>query len=201
MARSRLRTQGEAVNETDAANRALSRPKCTAAEAPDRVPCGPGYYAIYVDDAGNLPSPYCDLLLRRRTDLMYIGIATVSLYQRLVQQDLRHQSPSTFFRGIGPILGYRPQRGSLVGMKNQKNYRFSVADTAAIILWIYAHLSVSWLEAKPALKGIEASLIGLHRPILNTTHNPERVPELAPLRAECRRIAADIPGPADRGFQ
>jgi hypothetical protein len=83
-------------------------------------------------------------------------------------------------------------------MRNQNNYKFSVADTAAIMRWIDAHLSVSWAEAKPALKGIEASLIRIHRPILNTTHNPACVPELAALRAECRRIAMGMPGPAGR---
>lgn len=177
------------MDEAALASRLLSGPTCSAAEAPARVPEAAGYYAIYVDDAGRLPSPYCDLLLRRGTDLVYIGIATVCLYERLVEQDLRHKSPSTFFRGIGPTLGYRPQPGSLVGMKNQNNFRFSVADTAAIVRWIDAHLSVSWAKADPAHKGLETSLIRVHRPIFNTKDNPEPVAELAALRDECRRIA------------
>jgi hypothetical protein len=187
------------MNQAEAVERLVSGPACTAAEAPARVPRNSGYYAVYVDDAKHLPSPYRDLLLQRVTDLVYIGIATTSLSQRLVEQDLRHRGPSTFFRGIGAILGYRPQQGSLVGRKNQNNYRFSVADTAAITRWIDAHLSISWAEAKPAHRRIESSLIRQHRPILNTTHNPESVAELAALRAECRRIAAETPGPAGRG--
>ena len=187
------------IDEAALASRLLSGPTCSAADAAALVPCGPGYYAIYVADAGNLPGPYCDLLRRGGTGLMYIGIATVSLNGRLVEQDLQHKNPSTFFRGIGAILGYRPQPGSLVGKKRQNNYKFSPADTAAIVCWINEHVSVSWVAAKPALKGIEASLLRTSRPILNTAHNPESVAELAALKAECRRIAVGMPGSASRG--
>jgi len=167
----------------------LSRPLCRAAEAPVRVPTQPGYYAIFVDDPEHLPSPYGDLLQQRATELIYIGMATISLRERLVEQDLRHRRHSTFFRGIGAILEFRPPSGSLVGKANQNNYRFSGSDTAAIVDWIDAHLSVNWTEADPALKATESSLIHARRPILNTTHNPDPVPQLATLRDECRRIA------------
>ena len=110
------------IDEATLASRFLSGPTNPATDAPARVPARPGYYAIYGDDAGHLPSPYCDLLIGRGTDLLYIGIATVTLHGRLVEQDLRHERPSTFFRGIGPILGYRPHQGSLVGKANQNNY-------------------------------------------------------------------------------
>lgn len=169
--------------------RPVSRPACTAAEARARVPMMPGYYAIFIDDASVLSSPFGDLLLQRASRLIYVGIATVSLHKRLVEQDLQHQAPSTFFRGIGPVLGYRPQPGSLVGKANKNNYKFGAADTAEIIRWIFAHLSVNWVEVDPALALIEKSLIRTHRPIFNSTHNPDRVPQLATLRAECRRIA------------
>ena len=175
------------------ASRLVSGPAFPAAEAPALVPCSPGYYAVRIDNSGHLPSPYGALLEHRATELVYIGIATVSLHKRLVEQDLRHKSPSTFFRAIGPILGYRPPVGSLAGKGNQNNYKFTAADTDAIILWIDQHLSVSWVEARPALEGTEASLIRAYRPILNTSHNPEPVAELAILRAECRRIAIGSP--------
>lgn len=167
----------------------VSGPTCTAAEAPTRVPMTSGYYAIFIDDASSLPSPYGDLLLRRATRLIYVGMATVSLHERLVEQDLRHRRPSTFFRGIGPILGYRPPTGSLLGKANQNNYKFSTGDTAEIIRWINGHLSVNWAEAEPALATTEASLIRVHRPFFNTAHNPEPVTQLVALRDECRRIA------------
>ena len=77
-------------------------------------------------------------------------------------------SATTIFRAIGPILGYRPVRGSLVGKSNQNNYRFGAVDTAAIIRWIDEHLSVNWAEADPADGAAETALIQLHWPILNT---------------------------------
>ncbi len=166
--------------------------RCTAAEAHRRVPRSPGYYAIFIDDGGVLPSPYRDLLLQRSTSLIYIGIATVSLYDRLVEQDLQHRRASTFFRAIGSILGYRPPPGLLVGKKNQNNYKFGAADTTGIIKWINGHLSVNWAGADPALKTTELSFIREYRPILNTKDNPDSVSHLAALRDECRRLATGV---------
>lgn len=165
------------------------KPLCTAAEAGDRVPKGPGYYAIFIDAPRILGNPYRKVLAQGRTKRIYIGIATRSLQRRLVKQDLLHQKPSTFFRGIGAILGYRPLPGSLAGRKNQNNYKFRPTDTAEIIGWIYNHLLVSWLEAQPALEDFEELLIGKYSPILNTLHNRNPVQELATLRLECRTIA------------
>ena len=169
--------------------RLCAGPECSAAQASARVPSRPGYYAIYVDDATALPSPYSDVLSRTATRLIYLGIATVSLNQRLVQQDLRHQRPSTFLRAIGPILGYRPPRGSLIGMANQNNYKFSMEDTALILRWIVQHLAVNWIEETPAVAATEEALILARCPLINTTHNPDALPALAALRRECRTIA------------
>ncbi len=171
----------------------MAAPLCTAAEAAARVPIKPpkpGYYAIFIDDPCTLPSPFQRFLLQKMTRLIYIGIATKSLFQRLVKQDLRHEEGrSTFFRAIGAILDYRPLPGSLTGMKNQNNYRFSPEDTAEIITWINKHLLVSWIEANPALPKVEQALIRKYCPIINTHHNPQAVPELADLRHQCRMIA------------
>jgi hypothetical protein len=178
--------------EIESVERLVLELKCTALGAPSRVPKRPGYYAIFIDDGGGLPSPFGDLLLQRATSLIYIGIATVSLHGRLVEQDLQHRRASTFFRGIGSILGYRPPPGSLAGKGNQNNYRFGAADTTEIIEWINGHLSVNWAEADPALETTEASLIRAHRPILNTKCNPDRLSQLAALRDECRRLARAV---------
>jgi len=175
--------------EIESVERLVFGPKCTALQALSRVPTRPGYYAIFIDDGRVLPSPFGDLLLKKATGLIYVGSATVSLHGRLVEQDLQHRQASTFFRGIGSILGYRPPRGSLIGKANQNNYRFSAADTAEIIEWINGNLSVNWAEADPALETTEASLIRAYRPILNAKHNPDRVSQLAALRHECRRLA------------
>lgn len=173
----------------DDLERLCAGPRCSAAQSLARVPSRPGYYAIYVDDATALPSPYSDALNARATRLIYLGIATVSLNERLAQQDLRHQRPSTFFRGIGSILGYRPAAGSLIGRSNQNNYKFSAADTMAIIRWISERLAVNWIEEAPALTITEKALIRGQCPLINTTHNPEALPALAALRLKCRTIA------------
>lgn len=173
----------------DDLERMCAGPECSASHASARVPNRPGYYAIYVDDATALPSPYSDVLSGSGTRLIYVGIATISLNERLVKQDLRHQRPSTFFRGIGAILGYRPPPGSLIGKSNQNNYRFSTSDTAQVVRWINEHLSVNSIEESPAVATTEKALIRAHRPLINTTHNPDALPALAALRLECRTIA------------
>jgi hypothetical protein len=166
-------------------------PIYSASEALARVPKRPGCYAIYVRDPALLPSPFAEVLTRRGTRLIYLGIATKSLWVRLCRQDLQHTQPSTFFRGIGAIWNYRPQQGSLIGKANQNNYRFSTSDTAKIVGRINTDLEVSWVEGTAALEDIEKKLIHDHRPLLNTKHNPDALVELAVLRAECRTIARD----------
>ena len=154
------------------------------------APATPGLYSIYVDRADVLPSPFSGELKRRGICLLYVGIASLSLQERLVQQDLRHCNPATFFRGIGAILGYRPPAGSLRGMANQNNYKFSRPDTGEIIHWIDDHLRVRWCECEPSLfDKIEQRLIEHLTPLMNTTHNPARFEALAALRKVCREIA------------
>jgi hypothetical protein len=169
-------------------------PACAAAEADGRIPLGPGYYAIFIDIPHSLPSPFSALLNQRGTRLIYIGIAKRSLHQRLLSQDLLHRKPSTFFRGLGAILGFRPTRGALFGKINQNNYTFSTPDTGRIVDWIKQHLSLSWLEAEPALEQTEQLLIREFAPIINTDHNPTPVMQLSELRAICRDIARADPG-------
>ena len=109
------------------------------------VPKRSGNYSIFIDEPASFPTPFDSLLQQRNTNLIYIGIASKSLFKRLVKQDLCHKGPSTFFRGIGPILGFRPPRGSLLNKKNQRNYKFSQQDTRTIIAWINDHLSIRWV--------------------------------------------------------
>lgn len=174
---------------TASLERLCAGPRCPASSAPELVPGGSGYYAIYVDDASALPAPYSDVPACRGTRLLYLGIATKSLLRRLVEEDLRHQRPSTFFRGIGAIMGYRPPIGSLAGKSNQNNHRFSASDTGLAVDWINDHLSVNWIEESRAVAATEKALIRAHRPLLNTKHNPDALASLATLRLECRAVA------------
>ena len=192
--RRKLTSQDESklMGNSEILEHLVCKAKCyPAARAESEVPTGPGYYSICIDSADSLIPPFDDLLRWRKTHLIYIGIATVNLYYRLVQEDLRHKRPSTFFRGIGAVLHYRPIAGSLVGKKNQRNYRFERQDTEAIIEWINTHLSIRWTEANPVSKKTEVFVISQCRPLLNTKDNPEPVHELATLRRECERIAAN----------
>jgi hypothetical protein len=167
----------------------LSSEQMPVAQASRVVPGRPGYYSIWIDDPDALPGIYAEYLRGQHTQLIYVGIASQSLQKRLIQQDLYHNSPSTFFRGLGAVLGYRPPRGSLVGKKNQNNYKFSGPDTLAIVAWIESHLSVGVIEEAPTDSRREAGAITQLCPVLNTDHNPRALKELAQLRLECREIA------------
>ncbi len=175
---------------SDLAELILSVNRISVAKATESVPSRPGYYSIWIDDPDELPRTFADYLREQHTQLIYVGIASQSLQVRLVRQDLYHNKPSTFFRGIGAILGYRPPRGSLVGKKNQRNYRFSGPDTLAIVDWIESHVQVGVVEESPAELRRESGAITRLCPVLNNEHNPRRfrVP-LAQLRLECREIA------------
>lgn len=161
--------------------------------ASEEVSRSPGVYAIFVDTPDSLPKPFAALLRATGNRLLYVGCSDVSIHQRLVKQDLQQGSPSTFYRGIGAILGFRPPAGSLRGKSNQNNYRFSAPDAAKINAWINKHLSVRWKEMSvDELRVTEPAAIAELRPLLNTTHNPACCQELADLREECREIARGI---------
>lgn len=159
-------------------------------EAEVEVPRKPGLYSIYIDSADALPLPFDAELRERGSQLLYIGIASKNLHRRLILQDLRHKSPSTFFRGIGAILGYRPPDGSLRDRVNKNNFKFSPGDTAAIIRWVDDHLLVHWVECERAsLREIERDLIRQLTPLMNRVHNPIKSAALARLRKQCWEIA------------
>jgi len=154
------------------------------------VPPVPGIYAICIDHPNTLPSPFAAYLLQKETTLIYVGKASESLQARLVEQDLRHRQPASFFRSIGAIGGFRPPPGSLAGKKNQNNYTFSTDDTTSIITWINTHLLVRWVTMRARdVQQYERMAIERLRPLLNIANNPDKLPELVALRAQCRAIA------------
>jgi hypothetical protein len=162
---------------------------CTARAAEEQVPPSPGMYAIFVDAARSLAEPYAQTLESRETCLLYIGIATKSLSKRLVAQDLNHRSPSSFFRSLGAVLGYRPPEGSLLKKKNHRNFQFSGDDTDKIREWIKSRLFVSWVCGSDGLTKAEVSAINHWCPLLNIMHNPSRLSSLLQLRHDCCAIA------------
>lgn len=168
----------------------VSHPPILASVGEREVPGTPGIYGIFVDAPGSLPDWISGYLNERGNRLLYVGKAGDSLLRRLVAQDLRGDGHSTFFRGLGAVLGFTPAPGSLIGHRNQNNYVFSPPDTARIVRWINTHLQVSWVElALDEPEAHEAAVIAALRPPFNDRYNPDRLEGLRLLRAECRRIA------------
>ena len=158
------------------------------------MPENPGIYAIRIRDVGTLPEPFASHLRARGHDLIYIGIARRSLKDRFLSQELRARGHGTFFRSIGAVLGYLPLAGSLVGSRNQRNFRFAPHDERSIIKWINTHLLVNWVTVTKEHESIELTLIREQQPLLNLQGNPSKLAQLSELRAECVRIAKSSVG-------
>ncbi|XOV83807.1 MAG: GIY-YIG nuclease family protein [bacterium] len=165
----------------------LLNPKALASDAEQVVPDKNGYYSIHL----TTPEGLEDWVTNHIADhnIIYVSIATNSLYRRLTRQELRHKSPATFFRRLGAVLGYRPPPGSLVGKANQRNYRFTNNDTQSIIAWINENLAISWFVDKMPSQTVERDLIGKLRLMTNIAGNPAPLPGLSELRSEFRAIA------------
>ena len=157
-----------------------------------RIQNMPGYYSIWVSNVEHIPSPFKEELIKRKTTLLYIGIASNTLQKRLFEQELQHKSAATFFRSIGAVLGYRPQAGSLVGKRNQNNYKFSQSDTISIINWINVNLEICFHYCSALDDTSEKYLIAKYRPLLNWTHNPEPFYSLKKVKEQCRNTARMI---------
>jgi hypothetical protein len=160
------------------------------AAARAKPPSGTGLYAIFIDRPERLPSAFSAALKSAGTRMIYVGRSEACLNERLLEQDLQHARRSTFFRGIGAVLGYQPPAGSLRDKANKNNYRFSAIDTRRIIDWLERHVTVQWvpLELRDVSR-LEKVVIRELCPLLNKTHNRKSLRELGQLRAKCRRIA------------
>jgi hypothetical protein len=88
------------------------------------VPYAPGLYCIRLKKGAKLPEPFGSTLAKRGHNILYIGIATASLNHRFWGQELHAKGHGTFFRSMGAVLGYRPEKGLLIEKKNQRNYTF-----------------------------------------------------------------------------
>jgi len=148
-----------------------------------------GLYCIRIKDANCLPSPFNIIIKNRPHNITYIGITSISIRSRLLEQELWAEGHGTFFRSIGAVLGYRPPKGSLKNKKNKKNYEFSTEDKNDIINWIKNNLVVNCIEKKEGIVTFEKKLIQKYCPLLNLKHNPLALKELKDLRKECREIA------------
>lgn len=158
------------------------------------APQSSGIYCIQIKDKNRLPERFNEILSERNHNILYFGIAK-NLKERL-EQELFAKGHGTFFRSLGALLGYRPEKGSLVGKKNQKNYnyRFPKRDEQKIIKWIINNLAVNWVELEEdALRSMEKCLIKKHLPLLNLSNNPAKIQIIEESREECIRIAKSEP--------
>lgn len=153
------------------------------------VPHNPGLYCIRINEIANLPKPFNEIFKDRQHNIIYFGIATKSLNRRFLNQELRAKGHGTFFRSIGALLGFRPQKGSLVTKKNKRNYKFSLTDEQKIIKWINENLNVSWIKCNGDFESFENELIVKYKPLINLAGNPLALKELSDLRNICVQIA------------
>lgn len=164
----------------------------SAASIDNFVPQNPGLYCIRISDINKLPKPFNTFLADRQHNIIYIGIATESLYKRFLNQELRAKGHGTFFRSIGAVLGHRPPKGSLTNRANKRNYKFLPTDEQKIIQWINENLHVNWVEFSGDFESLETALIDKYRPLINLAKNPSALQLLSDLRKECVQIANEL---------
>lgn len=146
-----------------------------------------GYYCIKFKDDAKLPPAY--QLHFKSNRIVYIGVAESSLYKRLWEQELNAIWHGTFFRSVGAMLGYRPEKGSLVGKSNKRNYKFSKEKEELIKQWMQNNLIVNCVNDNDSLKEMEKMLIKQYRPLLNIINNPDALECLKQDRKKCIDIA------------
>lgn len=147
-----------------------------------------GLYALRVKDISILPSLFKNELFSTQTTLIYIGKGERTIYDRLLEE-CQGKGHGTFFRGIGALLNFKPEKGSLIDKENKNNYCFSKMDRDKIADWMNENLDLNFVEIKSNILKVESDLIKDYCPILNTTHNPRKSKALAALRKSCREYA------------
>lgn len=154
-----------------------------------KVPDKPGLYCIRIANPSLLKHSLSKVLQQRNNNIIYIGMASKSLKVRFLGQELRAKGHGSFFRSLGAILGYTPEKGSLVGKKNQQNYKFPKSHEAEIIDWINNNLLVNWVECENDLQHKEEALIAKYLPLFNISKNPGVLKEVIEARNNCKLIA------------
>ena len=152
------------------------------------APKEPGIYSLRIKDPSSLPIVFSNELVFRQHNLIYIGVASTSLHKRLAQE-LQAKGHGTFFRSLGAVLGFIPEKGSLFDKKNKRNYTFKRSDEIQIINWINSNVLVNWIKTNEGIEDFETELIIEQKPLLNIAKNPVALSELRSLRAKCIEVA------------
>ena len=153
------------------------------------IPQAPGLYVIRIKDTSEFPLDFTKILQNRKHNILYIGIASTSLRQRFWNQELHAKGHGTFFRSLGAMLGYLPEKGSLNNYKNKSNYTFSESDKNKIIQWVERNLFINFTVHTDSLNKIETDLIEKYLPLINIEKNPQKCQLLIQLRDRCKTFA------------
>lgn len=163
--------------------------KSVSSLSADAIPNESGIYCIKLRENSTLPSKYGKICEDR---IIYIGIASKSLRERLWEEELNHKRAATFFRSIGAMLDYLPPKGSLYGKKT-RNYKFSLEDTDKIQKWMKQSLRVNFIKVENSeIDNIEDSLIKKYTPLVNISKNPKASEELKKARQRCVDYAKSL---------
>ena len=149
-----------------------------------------GFYCIKLKINSKLPDRYQRILDKRSHKIIYIGKAEGQTLRKRLAQELELKKPGTFFRSIGCVLGYFPEKGFLKGKSNQYNFKFSKTDKKEIIDWLRNNVELSIVKFEGNFS-IERELIRKYCPLLNDTHNPMKLQELIDDKNKCRKIARE----------
>ncbi len=147
-----------------------------------------GLYSLKLKEGSKLPDPFQTILIERDHRIIYFGKAETQTLAKRLGQELYAKGHGTFYRSIGAVLGYLPEASSLVGKKNQNNYKFSAVDNQNIIKWIEKNLEISIFPITEKFE-IEKYIISGINPLLNDTHNELSLLELKQLKNKCRGTA------------
>ena len=163
--------------------------KSVSSLSADAIPNEAGIYCIKLREGSTLPSKFGKI---REDRIIYIGIASKSLRERLYEEELNHKRAATFFRSIGAMLDYLPPKGSLYGKKT-RNYKFSPENTDKIRKWMRQSLLVNFIKVKKSEIGnYESSLIKKYSPFVNISKNPCASEELKIARQRCVDYAKSL---------
>lgn len=163
--------------------------KSVSSLSADAIPNEAGIYCIKLREGSTLPSKFGKIQEDR---IIYIGIASKSLRERLYEEELNHKRAATFFRSIGAMLDYLPPKGSLYGKKT-RNYKFSPENTDKIRKWMRQSLLVNFIKVeKSEIGNYESSLIKKYSPFVNISKNPCASEELKIARQRCVDYAKSL---------
>lgn len=155
------------------------------------IPDEPGLYCIKLKEGIGFEKVFGEI---RKDRIIYIGKASHSLRERLWKEELNHLSPATFFRSIGAMLGYLPEKGSLYG-KTTRNYVFNDCDTNSIRNWMKESLMINCIPLpKHLVDSNEKKLIEKYMPLVNIQNNPMASEEIRLVRKTCIEYAKSQKG-------